>query len=225
MLLINPNPIPDDQLVMILWDMLLPTLSGSAIQLSMLLERMLLNPHVARKVQQELDEVVGQGRLPTLDDRINLPFTEATLREGLRIDTLVPSGISHVALEDTKLRGYDIPKGCFVMLGLDIVNNQREFWGDPENFRPERFLDERGNLSLRQDISVPFGAGKTAVKCASNRAALAVVNPIGNRRGAVCSRALAVREQMEVKILSCMQVARAKFNMHHFLLFSKQIFI
>ena len=65
----------------------------------------------------------------------------------------------------------------------------------------------------------------TAVKCASNRAALAVVNPIGNRRGAVCSRALAVREQMEVKILSCMQVARAKFNMHHFLLFSKQIFI
>ncbi|KXJ77750.1 hypothetical protein RP20_CCG006637 [Aedes albopictus] len=149
-----------DQLVMILWDMLLPTLSGSAIQLSMLLERMLMNPHVARKVQQELDEVVGQGRLPTLDDRINLPFTEATLREGLRIDTLVPSGISHVTLEDTKLRGYDIPKGCFVMLGLDIVNNQREFWGDPENFRPERFLDERGNLSLRQDISVPFGAGK-----------------------------------------------------------------
>lgn len=149
-----------DQLVMILWDMLLPTLSGSAIQLSMLLERLLLNPRVATKVQQELDGVVGHGRLPTLDDRVNLPYAEATLREALRIDTLVPSGISHVALEDTKLCGYDIPKGCFVMLSLDVINNQREFWGDPENFRPERFLDESGKLSLKKDISVPFGGGK-----------------------------------------------------------------
>ncbi|XP_062535029.1 probable cytochrome P450 304a1 [Armigeres subalbatus] len=149
-----------DQLIMILWDMLIPTISGSAIQLTMLLERLLLNPRVARKVQQELDDVVGRGRLPALDDRISLPYTEATLREALRSDTLVPSGISHVALEDTKLCGYDIPKGCFVMLGLDVIHNQREFWGDPECFRPERFLDEFGKLSLKKDISVPFGAGK-----------------------------------------------------------------
>ncbi|XP_065088873.1 probable cytochrome P450 304a1 [Ochlerotatus camptorhynchus] len=149
-----------DQLIMILWDMLLPTLSGTAIQLSMLLQRLLLNPRVALKVQQELDDVVGRGRLPTLDDRVNLSYTEATLREALRIDTLVPSGISHVALKDTKLRGYDIPKGCFVLLGLDVIHNQKEFWVDPECFRPERFLDERGALSLKKDISVPFGAGK-----------------------------------------------------------------
>lgn len=156
----NPLPISDDQLIMILWDLLIPTLSGTAIQLSMLIQQLLLNPRVARKVQQELDDVVGRGRLPTLDDRVKLPYTEATLREALRIDTLVPSGISHVALEDTKLRGYDIPKGCFVLLGLDVIHNQKEFWGDPDSFQPERFLDDRGKLSLNKDISVPFGAGK-----------------------------------------------------------------
>ncbi|XP_058455020.1 probable cytochrome P450 304a1 [Malaya genurostris] len=149
-----------DQLVMILWDLLFPTMSGSAIQLSMLLERVLLNPHVGSRVQQELDDVVGRERLPNLDDRAQLPYTEATLREALRIDTLVPSGIAHVALESTKLCGYDIPKGTFVMLGLHAIHHQREIWGDPENFRPDRFLDERGKLSLAKDISVPFGAGK-----------------------------------------------------------------
>ncbi|XP_058811723.1 probable cytochrome P450 304a1 [Topomyia yanbarensis] len=149
-----------DQLVMILWDMLLPTMSGSAIQLSMLLERLLLNPHVIDEVQRELDDIVGRGRLPTLDDRVQLPYTEATIREALRIDTLVPSGIAHVALENTTLRGYDIPKGTFVMLGLDVIHHQREVWEDPENFRPERFLDEQGKLSLAKDVSVPFGAGK-----------------------------------------------------------------
>ncbi|XP_053685823.1 probable cytochrome P450 304a1 [Sabethes cyaneus] len=149
-----------DQLVMILWDLLIPTMSGAAIQLSMLLERILLNPHVGAKVRHELDDVVGRGRLPSLDDRVQLPYTEATLREALRIDTLVPSGIAHVALEDTKLRGYDIPKGTFVVLGLDTIHHQTNVWGDPENFRPERFLCERGSLQLSKDITVPFGAGK-----------------------------------------------------------------
>lgn len=32
-------------------------------------------------------------------------------------------------------------------------------WGDPHVFRPERFLDERGQLSLKKDYSLPFGAG------------------------------------------------------------------
>lgn len=32
-------------------------------------------------------------------------------------------------------------------------------WGDPENFRPERFLDRYGNL-LKKDLTIGFGAGK-----------------------------------------------------------------
>nr|CAD7456590.1 unnamed protein product [Timema tahoe] len=38
------------------------------------------------------------------------------------------------------------------------VHNDPELWGDPENFRPERFLDEEGRL-LRKDITMPFGGG------------------------------------------------------------------
>jgi cytochrome P450 len=34
-----------------------------------------------------------------------------------------------------------------------------KIWGDPENFRPERFLDESGSL-LKQNALVPFGLGK-----------------------------------------------------------------
>ncbi|XP_038106017.1 probable cytochrome P450 304a1 [Culex quinquefasciatus] len=75
---------------------------------------------------------IGDG---TLDDSIKLSFAEATLRESLRIDTLVPSGMSHVVLHDTTLRGYDIPKGTLLMLGLTDIHNQRDVWGDPELFR------------------------------------------------------------------------------------------
>lgn len=40
----------------------------------------------------------------------SLPYTEASIREIMRYETLVPSGLPHRALEDTTFMGYDIPK-------------------------------------------------------------------------------------------------------------------
>lgn len=40
----------------------------------------------------------------------SLPYTEATIREIMRFETLVPSGLPHKALRDTKFMGFDIPK-------------------------------------------------------------------------------------------------------------------
>ncbi|XP_062533833.1 probable cytochrome P450 304a1 [Armigeres subalbatus] len=149
-----------DQLVLGIVDFFFPAISGATVQIALLLERLLWHPEVVQKMQAEIDDVVGSGRLPSLDDRINLPYTEATLREGMRIDTLVPSGIAHMATRDTTLSGYDIPKDTVLLLGLDYIHMQKDVWGDPESFRPERFLDQRGKLSLAKDVSVPFGAGK-----------------------------------------------------------------
>ncbi|EAU76993.2 AGAP003066-PA [Anopheles gambiae str. PEST] len=149
-----------DQLLLGLVDFFFPAISGATTQMALLFERLLHNPPVIERMQREIDEVVGHGRLPTLDDRTQLAYTEATLREAMRIDTLVPSGIAHRVQEDTTLRGYDLPKDTLVLIGLDAIHNQREYWGDPERFRPERFLDEHGRLALAKDLSVPFGAGK-----------------------------------------------------------------
>lgn len=40
----------------------------------------------------------------------SLSYTEATVREIMRFETLVPSGLPHRALEDTEFEGYVIPK-------------------------------------------------------------------------------------------------------------------
>ena len=42
---------------------------------------------VAKRVQEEIDHVVGRGRLPRLSDRASMPFTVATTFEGLRYTT------------------------------------------------------------------------------------------------------------------------------------------
>lgn len=43
---------------------------------------------------------------------------------------------------------------------LYAFHMDKNIWGDPENFRPQRFLDSEGNFSLKKDITLPFGAGK-----------------------------------------------------------------
>ncbi|XP_018346691.1 PREDICTED: cytochrome P450 18a1-like isoform X2 [Trachymyrmex septentrionalis] len=56
---------------------------------------MLNYPEAARAVQDELDQVVGRSRLPSLEDRQFLPITEATILEILRRSNLVPLGAAH----------------------------------------------------------------------------------------------------------------------------------
>jgi cytochrome P450 len=89
-----------------------------------------------------------------------MPYTEATLRESLRYDTLVPSSVPHRAMVDTKLGGYEIPKDTAVLASLFALHMSEEVWKDPENFRPERFLNSKGQLCLKYDKSLPFGGGR-----------------------------------------------------------------
>lgn len=89
-----------------------------------------------------------------------MPYTEATLREIMRFETLVQSSVPHRAMTDTTLAGFKVPKDTFVLAGLNAMHNEKSLWIDPENFRPERFLNPDGKLNLKKDFSLPFGAGR-----------------------------------------------------------------
>ena len=52
---------------------------------------MLLHPSVAKKAQKEIDDVVGDGRLPTFDDRPELPYVECILKELYRLKSRTQS--------------------------------------------------------------------------------------------------------------------------------------
>jgi hypothetical protein len=73
-----------EQFLMIVTDFLFPSLSAIESQVAFMLRHLMNRPDLMKRVQDEIDEVVGQGRLPSLDDRVNLPLCEATLRESMR---------------------------------------------------------------------------------------------------------------------------------------------
>ncbi|XP_042885578.1 methyl farnesoate epoxidase-like [Penaeus japonicus] len=120
---------------------------------------MCLFPEVMRKVQKEIDSVIGQNRLPSMADRTDLPYLEATLTEVFRFRGAAPFTVPHSALRDTVLQGYRIPAKTMVMNNLYSVHMDPEHWGDPENFRPERFINTDGTFR-KDERMIPFGKGR-----------------------------------------------------------------
>ncbi|XP_066586643.1 probable cytochrome P450 304a1 [Prorops nasuta] len=147
----------DEQLIMTIVDVMFPALSAVPSSVTHILKYTMHNPNVIKNVQEEIDRVVGTGRLITWDDKHKLPYTEATIREGMRIETLTPFGVTHKAVKISTLGGFTVPANTSVVTNLAGMNLDPEVWGDPEVFRPERFLDDNGEL--KKDLTMPFGFG------------------------------------------------------------------
>lgn len=56
---------------------------------------MTLHPEWQCKAQKEIDEVIGNDRLPTLADRENLPYVDALMKEVLRFKPVANLGETH----------------------------------------------------------------------------------------------------------------------------------
>ncbi|XP_072051373.1 cytochrome P450 2J4-like [Amphiura filiformis] len=120
---------------------------------------MMAYPVIQERVQKELDSVIGRNRLPRLADKTELPFTCATLLEIQRIGSIAPLGVIHYSSNDTTLAGYNIPKGSVVISNLWGVHHDPETWPNPDQFHPERFLDEYGDVMDREELT-PFSIGR-----------------------------------------------------------------
>ena len=71
-----------------------------------------------------------------------------------------PLGIAHRATRKTNIFQYAVPEDTIILTSLYSVHMDEKFWIDPLAFRPERFLDKNGNLSVNEKYFLPFGYGK-----------------------------------------------------------------
>jgi cytochrome P450 len=114
---------------------------------------------VQDRLHAEIDSVVGKDRLPILDDRCRLPYTEAAIMETMRQRRVGPLGVMHATLNDTRVNGYFVPSGTMVIANLYSVNMDPDSWLQPDKFYPARFLDGDGFIKDQEKI-IPFSLGK-----------------------------------------------------------------
>jgi cytochrome P450 len=111
---------------------------------------------VEARLHAELDQVLG-GRLPTVADIANLPYTGMVLSEVLR---MYPPAyvLGRQALEDVRIRGFDIPAGSTILMSPYVVHHDPRWYPEPFRFDPGRWSAEEMAARPRTAY-VPFGGG------------------------------------------------------------------
>ncbi|XP_045181602.2 cytochrome P450 1A1-like [Mercenaria mercenaria] len=118
-------------------------------------------PQIQERVFAEINTVIGKSRNVELKDKPNLVYTNAVILEVMRIVTQVPFSLPHFSMTDAKIEGLDVDKDTVVLFNLYSIHHEKEFWGDPEYFRPERFiLDDNSFIRFKNNHVLAFGLGR-----------------------------------------------------------------
>ncbi|KAF8843183.1 cytochrome P450 [Paxillus ammoniavirescens] len=119
-----------------------------------------LFPDVQKKVQAEIDAVIGPDRLPTFADRDSLPYVEALAKEVMRWHTVTPLAVPHRSTEDDVHNGYFIPKGSLLMANVWFMLHDPRTYANPNEFNPDRFLARDGKEPETDPRTICFGFGR-----------------------------------------------------------------
>eukprot|EP00246_Nothoceros_aenigmaticus_P002919 TRINITY_DN13842_c0_g1_i2.p1 TRINITY_DN13842_c0_g1~~TRINITY_DN13842_c0_g1_i2.p1 ORF type:complete len:483 (+),score=78.57 TRINITY_DN13842_c0_g1_i2:212-1450(+) len=156
-------------------DILAAGLQSTSTSSEWIMAELVRHPEVAAKAQAELDAVVGKKRVVTEADIPNLPYLQAVVKEGFRLHPTLPLLAPHESTEQTKILGYDIPKGTTIMTNIWAMQRDSAVWDNPMEFRPDRFLQECSGVDVRGQHYqlLPFGAGRRG--CAGTSLGLIMV--------------------------------------------------
>ncbi|OXA43620.1 methyl farnesoate epoxidase [Folsomia candida] len=150
----------EDNLVATLGDLFFAGTDTTASTLAWMMLYLSKFPEVQRKFHKEIETTTGNSRMCAISDRPNMPYTEAVIAETLRFSSITPQGLGHKAMKDQEFHGYLIPKDTIITANIFHIHFDPTIWGDPENFRPERFLSPDGKTFKKHEALLPFSIGR-----------------------------------------------------------------
>ncbi|PKU68846.1 Cytochrome P450 71A1 [Dendrobium catenatum] len=131
------------------------------------------HPILMQEVQREIREVAGSKEVIEEEDIDRLTYLKATIKETLRLHVPIALLVPRVAMEDTQLQGYDIPAGTRILINAWAIARDPENWDKPDEFWPERFMNNNIDFRGQHFHLTPFGAGRRA--CPGIGFAIAVI--------------------------------------------------
>jgi sterol 14-demethylase len=132
------------------------TTSGTA---AWTLIELLGHPEWMAKVVDELDTLYADGSSVSFQALREIPYLDACVKETLRLHPPLIL-LLRVAQEDLEVGGFSIRKGQLVGATPAVSNRLGEVFPEPEEFRPERYLEPRFEDTSNPWTWIPFGAGK-----------------------------------------------------------------
>ncbi|MEX2288108.1 MAG: cytochrome P450 [Planctomycetaceae bacterium] len=125
----------------------------TSVALAWVLEQTVPRADVVQRITDELRRTTG-GRPPRADQLNQLAYLDATIRESLRIRTIMPFVVRLTKTAFTA-GGREYPAGVVLCPCSHLVHRRVDLYPEPETFRPDRFLERH----YAAHEWFPFGGG------------------------------------------------------------------
>ncbi|XP_073135801.1 cytochrome P450 83B1-like [Henckelia pumila] len=117
-------------------------------------------PQAMKKAQEEVWNVVGNKGFVDDDDIQNLPYLKAVIKETLRMFPPTPLSVPRETIQHCTIDGYDIPPKTMVYFNTHAIGLDPEYWENPTEFMPDRFLNSTIDYKGHDYGLIPFGSGR-----------------------------------------------------------------
>lgn len=132
------------------------------------IQAMVLYPEVQKRAQEEIDRVIGDKRMPTMEDEMSLQYVRQIVKESLRwMPTTIMGAVPHAVTNDDYYEGYLIPKGAGVVNNVWSIHMDPARHPAPRRFNPDRYEndfqslgDAAANPDHTKRDTFTFGAGR-----------------------------------------------------------------
>ncbi|CAH8368926.1 unnamed protein product [Eruca vesicaria subsp. sativa] len=149
-----------DDVKALLMDMVLGSTDTSLHVIEFAMAELFNQPHIIKRAQQELDEVVGKYNIVEESHIPKLPYIHAIMKESLRLHTVAPLLIPYRPSETTVVNGFTIPRDSKMFINVWAIHRNPDVWENPLEFDPSRFLNKSYDFNGNDFNYIPFGAGR-----------------------------------------------------------------
>ncbi|MCD7472191.1 hypothetical protein HAX54_013199 [Datura stramonium] len=156
----TPIDITLDNIKAIIMNMLIGGTDNSTAIVIWAMTALIANPNAMKKVQAEIRESVGKKSIVNEDDIQNLPYFKAVIKETFRLYPSAPLLLARETMQNSMLEGYEIKPKTIIQVSAWAIARDPEYWKNPEEFIPERFLNSDIDFKGQNFELIPFGAGR-----------------------------------------------------------------
>jgi cytochrome P450 len=145
----------------ILLDMIVGSIDTSATTIEWALSELLRHPRVMKKIQDEIQNEVGNKRVVEEKDLKKLDYLDMVVNETLRLHPVSPLLLPRECRESITIDGYFIKEKTRVIVNALPIGRDPNIWSEnAEEFYPERFINKKMNYEGQEFESIPFGFGR-----------------------------------------------------------------
>ncbi|MCO5570967.1 hypothetical protein L7F22_047018 [Adiantum nelumboides] len=152
----------------------------SAIVLEWAMAELLASPSKLKAVEEEVLCMISSKRDKNHaieeGDIQNMPYLRAVVKETMRLHPVLPLLIPREARQPCNISGYEIPVKTRAFVNIWAIGRDPKVWDSPNEFLPERFLDNNVDVRGQHFELLPFGSGRRV--CPGQNLGLLIIHVI-----------------------------------------------